>query len=100
MSDILKGRMPVYVCHKEVRGAKITGIRYCYKGTKSLLILGEINSEVEVDTQWYARHAPQIGGYYVLYEDGYASYSPERAFEDGYKLKAKKFVAKNPPKGD
>lgn len=28
--------------------------------------------------------APAAGGYYVVYEDGYQSYSPAKAFEDGY----------------
>lgn len=25
-----------------------------------------------------------IGGYYVVYDDGYTSYSPAKAFEEGY----------------
>lgn len=98
MSDLLKGRLPRYICHKEVNGGKITGIQA--KGNVTDLILGEVNVTVEVDAAWYAKHQPKVGGYYVLYEDGYTSYSPQKAFEDGYTLKAKKFVAKNPPKGD
>ncbi len=31
-------------------------------------------------------HHPAIGGYLVLYEDGYLSYSPADPFEEGYKL--------------
>ena len=27
---------------------------------------------------------PHVGGYYVLYEDGYESFSPAKAFEEGY----------------
>jgi hypothetical protein len=30
------------------------------------------------------KHNPQPGGYYVVYEDGYESYSPAKAFEEGY----------------
>ena len=30
------------------------------------------------------RLAPRVGGYYVVYADGYASFSPSKAFEDGY----------------
>jgi hypothetical protein len=30
------------------------------------------------------KHAPEVGGYYVVYADGYKSYSPAKAFEDGY----------------
>jgi hypothetical protein len=32
------------------------------------------------------KHRPQVGGYYVLYEDGYHSFSPAPAFESGYSL--------------
>ena len=30
------------------------------------------------------RHKPKAGGYYVVYDDGYKSYSPAKAFEEGY----------------
>lgn len=36
-------------------------------------------------TQGYLeKHRPQPGGYYVLYDDGYQSWSPAEAFENGY----------------
>lgn len=31
-----------------------------------------------------AKHDPEVGGYFVRYEDGYTSYSPAAAFEGGY----------------
>jgi hypothetical protein len=40
---------------------------------------------VEVSMEYLRKHDPQIGGYLVAYEDGYLSYSPAKAFEDGYK---------------
>jgi hypothetical protein len=30
------------------------------------------------------KHNPQPGGYYVVYDDGYESFSPALAFEQGY----------------
>lgn len=30
------------------------------------------------------RHNPEVGGYYVVYEDGFVSYSPAGPFEKGY----------------
>ena len=30
------------------------------------------------------KHNPEAGGYYVVYEDGYKSFSPAKAFEEGY----------------
>ena len=35
---------------------------------------------------YYEKHRPEPGGYYVVYDDGYKSYSPAKAFEDGYTL--------------
>lgn len=39
---------------------------------------------LRVDTDFLARHTPVAGGYYVVYEDGYKSFSPAKAFEEGY----------------
>ncbi len=33
---------------------------------------------------FFARGYPAFGDYYVVYEDGYVSWSPAKAFEDGY----------------
>ena len=30
------------------------------------------------------KHQPTVGGYYVVYKDGYKSFSPADAFESGY----------------
>lgn len=38
----------------------------------------------EVDAEYLKKHDPQPGGYYITYEDGYESYSPAAAFEEGY----------------
>jgi hypothetical protein len=42
----------------------------------------EIRVVVTVD--YLIKHQPKVGGYYVEYEDGYASWSPAEAFESGY----------------
>lgn len=34
--------------------------------------------------EYVAKHKPEVGGYYVVYEDGYKSFSPAGAFESGY----------------
>jgi hypothetical protein len=41
---------------------------------------------VEINSDYYLRHKPEAGGYYVVYEDGYKSFSPAAAFESGYTL--------------
>lgn len=38
----------------------------------------------KVDNAYFMKHRPQVGGYYVVYDDGYKSFSPAKAFEEGY----------------
>lgn len=73
--------LPRYRCHKEVQAAKIKDI----VGRRLLPDLpGTDNRPILVDDAYLAKHNPQPGGYYVVYDDGYASYSPAQAFESGY----------------
>lgn len=37
-----------------------------------------------VDQAYMAKHKPEVGGYFVQYDDGYKSFSPAKAFEEGY----------------
>lgn len=53
--DKAQAEMPRYRCHKEV-----WALNYVRK------------------------HSPKVGGYFVVYPDGYQSWSPEEAFESGY----------------
>ena len=39
---------------------------------------------VYVSGDYLGKHTPQLGGYYVVYDDGYSSFSPAKAFEEGY----------------
>lgn len=67
-----------YRCHKEVQAAKILGISITGE-----LAFGVGNFKL-MDRAWLDKHNPEVGGYYVLYADGYESFSPAKAFEDGY----------------
>ena len=40
----------------------------------------------EVSRQYAVKHDPRAGGYFVVYEDGYESWSPAGVFEAGYSL--------------
>lgn len=75
--------LPQYRSHKIVRAAKITGFRLAGAALADML-LGEIGGIASQSPEWFMKHKPESGGYYVLYEDGYASYSPAKAFESGY----------------
>jgi hypothetical protein len=73
--------IPQYRCHKVVRAAKITAIE---RDAVTLLTLGDIGGCVSVSYDFDVKNQPEVGGYYVVYADGYSSYSPAKAFEEGY----------------
>lgn len=80
--------MPRYKCHKEVRALKIKSIGPL--GADRLHDEAEITPEEEgyapfrVNGAYIEKHRPQVGGYFIVYKDGYQSYSPAQAFEEGY----------------
>ena len=86
--------MPRYKCHKEVWALKIKAIEQAPANEEApagsggtwLLIPEDAGyGPVRVPHySYYEKHSPQVGGYYVVYDDGYKSYSPAKAFEDGY----------------
>ncbi len=82
MSELMR-QMPRYQCHKKVWALKIKDI--CVAGDNWLLWFEEEEfSPIQVSCAWRDKHNPQVGGYYVVYEDGYKSFSPADAFESGY----------------
>lgn len=81
--------MPRYKCHKEVWALKIKEIETTEqtKDGKYGVHMSFENvryAPIAIDQAWYEKHTPEPGGYYVVYLDGYKSYSPAKAFEDGY----------------
>jgi hypothetical protein len=77
---------PLYQCHKQVRAVKILAINpdptALYTG--QILMLDEGFSPLPVPQHWIDKHTPVAGGYFVVYDDGYRSFSPAEPFEDGY----------------
>lgn len=80
--------MPRYKCHKEVWALKIKAIKPTPEYDGSLIMFPEDKrySAFKVSAEYAEKHKPEVGGYYVVYKDGYKSYSPADAFEDGYTL--------------
>lgn len=74
--------MKNYKCHKTVRAGKITAIENLDGHIYYLKI--EDREDVVVTDDFINRHKPRVGGYYVRYQGGYASFSPAEAFESGY----------------
>jgi hypothetical protein len=79
--------MKTYQCHKRVRAVRIAAIHVTELGDATL-IPDDHDDQTPIDAPlaFMQKHAPEKGGYYVVYEDGYTSYSPREAFEAGYTL--------------
>lgn len=88
--------MPKYRSHKTVWALKIASIEFDSdkaraenRDTDSSAIITPADpgyAPFEVDGAYVHKHGPQAGGYYVVYADGYKSWSPAEAFEAGYTL--------------
>ena len=79
--------MKKYKCHKTVEAFKITAVDApAFTPIKAGKFLrGEgITLARFVHQDWVDKHDPQVGGYFIRYDDGYESYSPAEAFESGY----------------
>ncbi len=82
--------MPRYQCHKKVWALKIKEItdptEAGNESDGSLVLHFEEGdyAPLRVPHDYVHKHKPQSGGYYVVYDDGYKSFSPAEAFESGY----------------
>lgn len=89
MTNQLEGasvQMPKYRCHKEVWALKIKQINEMNGGGAIHMLITPEDSAYApfyVDASYVKKHQPKVGGYYVVYQDGYKSFSPADAFEEG-----------------
>jgi hypothetical protein len=78
--------MPRYKCHKEVWALKIAAIEFGENGEAKIAPadagFAPFETPVGYRTKFHGGEADL--GYYVVYADGYASWSPTKAFEEGY----------------
>jgi len=79
-------QMPRYKCHKTVHALKILSIAANPATGGAQLEVEAPFGRVGVTEGWMMKHSPKPGGYYVVYADGYSSFSPAEAFEEGYAL--------------
>lgn len=77
-------KLPRYRCHKEVEALKIKAVDT--SNGDALVFEDSRFPPLAVTREYVEKHAPQAGGYWVRYADGYQSWSPASAFEDGYSL--------------
>ena len=90
--DAPETEMPKYKSHKEVWALKIEKVidptepNNESDGSRLLLFVDKRYAPMRVKHEYVRKHNPQEGGYYVRYKDGYESWSPAEAFEEGYSL--------------
>lgn len=78
--------MPRYQSHKKVWAFKIAEISEARTADGRAMITPAEKgyTPFEVSGDYMRKHEPKVGGYYVVYDDGYKSWSPAQAFEEGY----------------
>lgn len=76
--------MKRYVSHKIVEAGVIIGISQGPDIDVAPWVDVEGFGRINVPRGFTARGTPEIGDYLVKYEDGYLSWSPKEAFEQGY----------------
>lgn len=88
-------QIPVYVSHKEVHALKISRVQFVgfsgnvedpYQST-SVIMHFEEGEEFSRQASTENRPKPEVGWYFVIYADGYHSFSPAKIFEAGHTLK-------------
>ena len=71
--------MPRYKCHKEVWALQIAAFEPFV-----LTFIDMSYAPKTINPDVVSRYLPEPGDYYVVSDDGYASISPKKAFEEGY----------------
>lgn len=81
--------LPRYVCHKEVWALKIAAIEVHEDLSATISPEDTRYFTFKAKEGWASRFKPEgeDPGYYVIYKDGFVSWSPTKAFEEGYSLK-------------
>jgi hypothetical protein len=84
--DGAAAEMPRYQSHKKVWALKIKSISEARSADGAAMIEPEDHGYASfwVTGEYMRKHSPKVGGYYVVYDDGYKSWSPAQAFEEGY----------------
>lgn len=69
--------------HKIVEAAQVVGIDREHNQVRLSDGPGQFH-HLDVPASFFALGVPQMDDYLVRYEDGYLSWSPKKAFEEGY----------------
>lgn len=82
--EVIPANMPSYKSHKTVRALEISAIGDLLHGYRSLAFCEAGFAGKTVPENMFSRYTPVPGDFYVVYDDGYQSFSPRKAFVEGY----------------
>jgi hypothetical protein len=79
--------LPRYTCHKKVRALHLNNVGWI-DGKMMLYPMERGYPPFEAPAGYETRcnASPDDPGVYVVYDDGYASWSPTKVFDEGYTL--------------
>lgn len=85
MENDTQSQMPQYQCHKKVWALKIATVtRDVGDGVFEIRPSDKGYDIFKTKPRWPWKGSETDPGYFVIYEDGYESWSPTKAFEEGY----------------
>lgn len=93
--NLVAVEMPRYRAHKEVWALRIVAVQPA--DGAAILHFENPYAPLRVSKEYVKRHDPKADGYYVRYKDGYESWSPAKAFEEGYTLVDGAMIAGDTP---
>jgi hypothetical protein len=77
--------MPRYISHKRVWALEIDTVRHPdVSGACRLTFRDKGYAPIVPPAETFLRYKPVPGDFYVVYADGYKSFSPRKAFVEGY----------------
>ncbi len=86
MSEQVDRAMPMYKSHKQVWALELKNADYL---TCKISFADDGYEPITVPAAMFSRYKPVKGDFYVVYADGYQSFSPRKAFLEGYTKETK-----------
>ena len=86
IAEQVEREMPRYRSHKQVWALEISGVTAEHEtdGGVRLSFADTGYADIIAPAEMFARYNPVSGDFYVAYADGYKSFSPRKAFLEGY----------------
>jgi hypothetical protein len=75
---------PLYRSHKQVRALEIASVTEGGPVGRNVFFADDAYPPALLPPEMFSRFVPTTGDFLVIYEDGYKSFSPRKAFLEGY----------------